>query len=363
MAELRQDSITPDKFLLDPNNFRFQDSDGFVFAAENRFYEEPVQKRTYERLRREENLIDLKSSIMRNGFVPVERLVVRPYPHSTDERYVIIEGNRRYAAVRWVLEDHEAGVNVDEVVLKSLEQLPVIIAEEGAPDQIFRASLMGIRHVSGIKQWGGYQRAKLVVSMRDDLNLEAPEIAERLGLSTQEVNRRYRAFKALQQIQEDEEYGAYAKPSMYAMFHEAVSLPIVRDWLAWDDAESKFEDIDNRNEFYDLITPFFDEDGNESPPKITSYSQVRELRSILSKPEAKRILLDPHQSFQDAINIAKQEEFSRLWATDVSSAIRSLEVFGIQELKRLTPEDIELLKKLKDLTEERLSDYEVLKNK
>ena len=111
-----------------------------------------------------------------------------------------------------------------------------------------------------------------------------------------------------------------------------------------------------------MITPYFDEDSNESPPKITSYSQVRELRSILAKPEAKRILLDPHQSFQDAINIAKQEELSRLWATDISAAIRSLEAFGIQELKRLTQEDLVLLNKLKDLTEERLNDYEVLKS-
>jgi hypothetical protein len=74
---------------------------------------------------------------------------------------------------------------------------------------------MGVRHVSGIDQWGGYQRAKLVVELRDDFKLEAGEVAERLGMSTHEVNRRYRAFKALQQMLQDEEYLDFAKPEMY----------------------------------------------------------------------------------------------------------------------------------------------------
>lgn len=361
MNKLRAEVLSPDKLLLDPNNYRFQDSEGYVSASENRFHENSVQIKAYDRLRREESLIDLKSSIMRNGYVPVERLVVRPYSHSPDEKYIIIEGNRRYAAVKWVLDDHDAGVDIGSPILDSINNLPVIIAEEEAPDEIFRASLMGIRHVAGIKQWGGYQRAKLIVNMRDELELDPAEVAERLGLSTQEVNRRYRAFKALQQMQSHEEYGAYAKPSMYSLFHEAVALPLVRDWLEWDYDKSEFSDEDTLNQFYDLLTPSFDEDGNETPAKITSYSQVRELRSILSKPEAKRILTDPHQSFQDAINIAKQQELSRLWATDISAAIRSLEAFGIQELKGLTEDDVGLLTKLRNLTNERLSDHAALK--
>jgi hypothetical protein len=261
------------------------------------------------------------------------------------------------------LEDHEAGVAIPGSTLVTLTELPVLIAEGDAPDKIFRSSLMGIRHVAGIKQWGGYQRSKLIISMRDDMNLDPPEVAERLGLRTQEINRRYRAFKALQQMQDDEEFGAYSKPSMYALFHEAVSLPILRDWLDWSEEEARFKNDDNRIQFYSLLTPSFGEEGDERPPKITTYSQVRELRSVLAKPEAKRVLLDPNYSLQDAINIAKQHELSRLWATDVTAAIKSLEAFGIQELKNLSDDDISLISKLRDLAEERLHDHEILKSK
>lgn len=211
MADLRLDQLEQENLLLDPNNYRFQDLDDFVYAAESRCHEETVQSKTLQRIRADSSLLNLKKSILRNGFIEVERLVVRPYPH-VEDRWVVIEGNRRLAAVRWILDDYDAGAEISESVLGSIRKLPVAIAEEEGPDEIFRASLMGIRHVSGIDEWGGYQRAKLIAVMRDGLGLEAGEVAERLGLSTHEVNRRYRAFKALEQMLDDEEYGEYAEP-------------------------------------------------------------------------------------------------------------------------------------------------------
>lgn len=361
MIELTERQLAPESLLLDPNNYRFQDLEGFVYAAEERFHEDLVQKKAAQRIRQEEGLQELKNSIARNGYIPVERIVVRPYKHS-DGKWVVIEGNRRLAAIKWILEDYDAGVALDETVLDSLKKLPVVIAEQDAPDEVFRASLMGIRHVSGIRQWGGYQRAKLVTMMRDDLGLEAPDVAERVGMSTHEVNRRYRAFKALQQMQEDDDYGGYVKPSMYPLFHEAVSLPVVREWLKWDDEKSLFTDPETLQQFYDLLTPTEKDEGEKTEPKITTYFQVRELRFILPKPEAKHLLIDPFRPFQDAINAAKQEELSRLWAGEVSSAIRALEIMGVKELKTLSKDDIQLLTKLAQVVNERIQDHKSLKS-
>src|SRR5215813_6587885 len=191
MTQLESAALHPDDLLLDPNNYRFQDTDNFVYASPERFHEESVQRKAYERIRQDEGIQSLKNSIMRNGYVPVERIVVRPYIHSTAQKYLVIEGNRRLAAVKWILEDNDAGVLVEQSVLNSIKDLPVIIAEKDLPNEIFRASLMGIRHVSGTKEWGGYQRSKLIANMRDELKLEEAEIADRLGLQVQEINRRY----------------------------------------------------------------------------------------------------------------------------------------------------------------------------
>ncbi|MCI0560931.1 MAG: hypothetical protein MN733_20795 [Nitrososphaera sp.] len=356
---MQQTSLSPSSLLLDPNNYRFQELDNYVEAAAERFAEESVQKKAYQRLREQEGVQELKNSIIRNSYVPVERIVVRPYGYRTD-KYVVIEGNRRIAAVKWILEDHTAGVAIPKLTMDSITQLPVVIVEEDEPDEVFRASLMGIRHVSGIKQWGGYQRAKLVAHMRDSLTLGTAEVAERLGMGAHEVNRRYRAYKALRQMQEDEEFGVHALPGMYAVFHEAVSLPAVKEWLHWNENEAKFCNPEALSQFYELITPREDDEGKRVEAKITSYSQVRELRAILEKAEAKRVLLDPSRTFHDAIGIAKQEEFSHLWISEVSEAIAALAALEIKELKNLQPDQIEMLQRLKSLVEERLQDYTAL---
>ena len=48
MTELISRELSANEMILDPNNYRFQDSDGFVFAAEGRFHEASVQERAYE---------------------------------------------------------------------------------------------------------------------------------------------------------------------------------------------------------------------------------------------------------------------------------------------------------------------------
>ena len=53
MSTLTPKSVSPSDLLLDANNLRFQDSSGFLRAAENRFHEPGVQDQAYKRLREE----------------------------------------------------------------------------------------------------------------------------------------------------------------------------------------------------------------------------------------------------------------------------------------------------------------------
>ena len=335
--------------LLDPNNYRYQDEPSFVTADERRFHEESVQDRAARRLRRE-GLVELKNSIVTNGFISVERIAVRPY-RQVDGLYVVIEGNRRLAALRWIEEDHDAGVEVPDSVLAVLEAVPVLIIPADSDESMF-LSIMGIRHVGGIRQWGGYQRAKLVTELRDAYGLEPNVIGGRLGMSTQEVNRRYRAFKALGQMQSDLEYGDRAAPSMYAIFHETVALPAVREWLGWDDGTSQVTNSDTLHEFYEMVAPSEDDEGNAREPKITIYSQVRQLRNILPIPEAKRVLLNPERSFEAALGIAKADDLSRSWATQVAETIAALKAINWEDLAKLSDPEVGEVQRLRDVADE-----------
>jgi hypothetical protein len=179
-------------------------------------------------------------------------------------------------------------------------------------------------------------------------------------MSTQEVNRRIRAFKALQQMQQDDDFGEHATPDTYPLFHEAVSLPAVREWLGWQEELGTFKNQESLEHFYELITPHVGDDDEEVPPKLTTYSQVRDLRNILPKNDAKKILLEPHRSFQEALTVANRESLSQLWLSEVEEAITALRNIGISEMKAISAEQRTVLEELRNVVVERLKDVDLL---
>jgi len=356
-VNLNEKNVAIERLLFDPNNYRYQDTADFVYAEPDRFHEESVQERAFKTLRSNASIDQLKASILRNGFIPVERLVVRPYPNS--EMFVILEGNRRLAALKWIDQDQKAGMNVPASIKETLSNVPVIVVEGG--DELTYKALMGIRHVSGINQWKGYQRAKLITELRQNFGLESAEVAERLGLTAHEVNRRFRAFNALTQMERSEDFGEFTNPDMYPIFHEAVSLTAVKDWIGWDETSSAFILGENLSLFYSLLVPIEDDEGQVKEPKITTYHQVRELRSILGNAEARTLLFDQARSFLEALSVAKREEAAKSWSSSVAAAIGALQSLGVFELIGLDADEKAEIEKLRDLANQILSSYDKLR--
>ena len=326
--------------LLDPNNFRFSEPGDTTSVSESRFAELKVQQAALEKLK-EESLPELKLSITENGFVPVERIVVRALPQSDDgiSRYVVVEGNRRTAALKLLEQEHAGGVDLSPSLVEVFDAVPVLLAEDASEDDIL--SVMGIRHVGGPKEWGGYQSALLVFRLmsRDAANPRA--VASRLGLSVNEVNRRYRAFSALTQMMNDEEYGDAVKPAMYPIFHEAVGQTVVREWLGWSPSERLFKNDAHRELFYGWLTK------GDPEPKIRGYGDVRDLRQILENEDALTALKDDDQTLSDALAIVKADAKAVRWLPNVKSTLASLDDLGSDTIESLTPEEIELLTRLK----------------
>ena len=187
-----------------------------------------VQTRTFKSLQ-DEAMKDLIRSIRSNGFLAIERIIVAPY-NEKDGTFLVLEGNRRVAALQILSREMTEGVDMSPSLKETFLKVPCFVANN-QKEPYFKEMLMGIRHVGGIKKWSGYQEAKLITDLTDRYSLAASDIADRLGMNTPEVTRRYRAFKALQQMQDDDVYADFAKPHLYSLFHEAVALPTVRKWL------------------------------------------------------------------------------------------------------------------------------------
>ena len=132
-------------------------------------------------------------------------------------------------------------------------------------------------------------------------------VAQQIGISSREVARRYRASKALAQMEEDEEFSDFAEPRLYSFFHEAVSAPVIRDWLKFSDETYTSTRDDARRLFFEVLSPR-EIDGEIKPPKLTNANQqVRQLKEIVGKKKAIEVLSDPEATFDEAYKTALSE--------------------------------------------------------
>src|SRR2546426_7407978 len=101
-GKFRPTPLKPQQLLLDPNNPRYQgDFEDFVFVPYDQIAQTRHQDRAMERLLEDRfGVKQLAESIAQVGYLPIDNLVVSPYQGDT---YLVIEGNRRLAAIRLLL--------------------------------------------------------------------------------------------------------------------------------------------------------------------------------------------------------------------------------------------------------------------
>src|SRR5687767_5247454 len=114
LEQLEEQSISIDRILLDPNNPRLATT-SFETVREGRIARERIQRATRQKLNEGPYEMDrLRASIRRSGLLPVDRIVVRPLAEDGEDQdgeqlFVVVEGNRRIAAIKTLLEQHEEG--------------------------------------------------------------------------------------------------------------------------------------------------------------------------------------------------------------------------------------------------------------
>jgi hypothetical protein len=342
MVTYSSTTVALDNLFLDPNNFRFKKPGSNVEVAEKRFTEDKVQALAMTRIQ-EDGVGELKLSISENGFVPVERIVVRAIGGTGAENpsYVAVEGNRRTAALKLLQLDNAGGVDLPATVVEVFDNVPVLVADDASPDDLL--AIMGIRHVGGPKEWGGYQAARLVFQLLHENQLSAREVASRLGLSVQEVNRRHRAFSALAQMTEDESFGDAVSPEMYPVFHEVVGQPSLRDWLGWDSDLFTFANSSNRELLYGWLAGT---DGGD--PKIKSFRDIRLLRQVMENEDAFTALTDDDQTLEQAVALANVDARATRWLPNVKVALKSLNEMTAETIENLGADELKVLERIRD---------------
>jgi hypothetical protein len=351
--KLRPARVNTEKILFDPNNPRFLDLRGEGrMVLEQRCAEPGVQEHAYQTMKDPRfDVRSLRSSIEQLGLLPIDRIVVRKFG---DDQFVIAEGNRRLAAIRWLLEDHKTGeVTLPEDLVQSLREIEVLVLEEvGAQAVREQWLLQGVRHISGVKEWGPYQQARALETLIYEMGMDLREAAGALGLGPTQGKRKLNALHALEQMAEDDEYGTFAEPDMFSYFLHIMSKPVLRDeFLDWNEQDQTFTNEDNLRLVYSWITP--DEEGFR---KITRAIDLRdELTTVVAVPEALEKLKQPKTTLWDVVEEFRERRPEPIdWETPVRKALEVLGLVPADHLENLDEEKTTLLERLIQVAQKKL---------
>ena len=227
---LTERRIHVDKLLLDPDNPRFiADLNPHERTPDEEI--EDKQAEIFKRFTRNPegddaefdvtNIRDLYDSMMRIGFVGIDRIVVR----GLGEKYLVLEGNRRLATVKSIRRDydnmraplqHPEQRHRVESHLDSFRELPVMLLDTSglSNDEVDRkvSVILGIRHHGSLLEWEPLPKAyNIHTEYLEDLegigefrfeNRIAKEVADRLCIEPSDVKNALRTYIVFLQVRE-----------------------------------------------------------------------------------------------------------------------------------------------------------------
>lgn len=359
--DFSRELVDVEDLLLDPNNPRFFDIEEWEKTPENLFHLDRVQEKAFRIIESTNigRIKGLKKSIENNGYLPIEMIIVKNYNAVDDvDKYVVVEGNRRLAAIKSIIEN---SVDPNDELVESLEEIEVLVYQESGDeetDQLNEMVLQGIRHIGGPKEWGAYQKANLVAKLKEERELSWTDIGEKIGLSAVKTARFYRAFKALNQMKEDEEFSELAELKLFSLFDEAM-IPPLRQWLGWKDENWKFNNENKRKAFYRLIVG---DPADEMDPIITNPQRMRDFRKLISsgKTNVLNRFLSNEISLDQAMRLIEPEPVQVSIKDASQTYFDQLNELPAEKLMKLEEEEINLLNKVIEEIEKLLSMYKKL---
>jgi hypothetical protein len=179
------------KLLLDSKNPRL---------AEFGIGPNATQSELLETLWKEMAVEEVAMSIAYSGYFEHEPLFVE---ETEKGRYVVIEGNRRLAAVRLLLDPDlrkrlraTSVPTISREAAETLSKLPVVVTTRR---ECWR--YLGFKHVNGPATWGSYAKAQYIAHVHNEYGVDLDDIAAQIGDSNSTVLRMYRGLMIVEQAE------------------------------------------------------------------------------------------------------------------------------------------------------------------
>jgi hypothetical protein len=254
------------------------------------------QKQLLQAMLDEFQLDELAASFLHSGFFKHEPVVA--IPAKSPGRYVVVEGNRRIAALKLLTQGPSAlGISsrsfseMHEEYLRQSEERQHELAHPWVSIVLKRqdvAAYIGFRHVTGIKQWAALEKAGYIASLIED-GVAPAEIAPMIGSKPVYVSRHYQAYRLIMQAREEDVVDTSAVEAQFGVFMRAMQTSGVREFIKIPPPQGrKLEDkplvAAARKPFSEFVTWAFGTE--EVQPLFTDSRRLTDFGKILQSPKA-----------------------------------------------------------------------------
>jgi len=252
---------------------------------------------------RDSSLFDLMQSIGQDGYFDGEPILVAktwPGHEQFDGTYVVVEGNRRLAAVKLLAQPELAPRREDRArsIADNASQHPDRVAAivYGSRGEVLHR--VGYRHITGIKEWDSLAKARYLRDLLGSQPLAEDELLERLrelakrvgaGTRTDYVRKLLDALSVLD-FAADRDFWQLKDVSeetfKFSLLSTALSYTNIADWI-----ELRSESYLTSSELVepnvkDLFEWIFSPTGERGKPVVPESRQLSVLASIVSAPRA-----------------------------------------------------------------------------
>lgn len=308
-TELRYASL--DELCLDPKNPRLGRHNIEANLSQEKILD----------LMKDWTLDELAVSFLESGFWPQEALLVIEEELYKKPRLVVVEGNRRLAALKLLFdaknETSKSSKKWQEIAstgspetFKRLDKIPYLKADSRKEIQ----SYLGFRHVTGIKEWDPAEKAEHIARLIDDHGMTYQQVMRQIGSKTPAVRQNYISYRLLLQMENElgDQISVDKVEDKFSVLYLSLRTNGVQKYLQIDiqaDPESAKKPVpqEKLQNLVDYALWLFGDDEHE--PVVSDSRLVDKFGKVLESADAVRYLKrSEHPIFETAYRLAGGDE-------------------------------------------------------
>ena len=233
---------------------------------------------------------ELVLSIHASGFFVHEPLIV---VHE-DDKDVVIEGNRRLAAVKLLSEPELASslkISLPTVTLEErekLRRLPVLVDTRENAWQY-----LGFKHINGPAKWSSYGKSQYIADVHAMYNIPLEDIARQIGDTHRTVLRLFRGLMVIEQAERMKVFNRedrYYKNLYFSHLYTGLGYDGISTFLGLNPETDESQEpvpLEKKDELGELCVWLFGSKREDKRPVIRSQNpDLRNLDTVVAHREA-----------------------------------------------------------------------------